>query len=162
MDVPETDFPIGRMETGNTEETSTPCNGEFLRTLFGMATIDHRPVIVSFAGHPSEVSKSAWFGQAWLDGDAELAMGANNYFSLAVFRPNDAGKYRRMKTQFATLHAVMLDDLGGKVAMDRLSLPPTWLLETSPGNHQAGYLLKEPLTDGPLADRLMNAIVATP
>lgn len=53
----------------------------------------------------------------------------------------------------------MLDDLGGKVAMDRLTLPPTWLLETSPGNHQAGYVLREPLTDGLTADRLMNAIV---
>lgn len=160
MDVPETDSPIDQTETGNTEETDAPCNDEFLRTLFGMAAIDHRPVIVSFVGNPSEVSKSAWFGQAWLDGGAELVTDANNYFSLAAFRPNDAGQYRRMKAQFVALHAVMLDDLGGKVAMERLSLPPTWLLETSPGNHQAGYLLKEPLTDGPLADRLMNAIVA--
>ena len=42
----------------------------------------------------------------------------------------------------------MLDDIGTKVAMERLTLPPSWLLETSPGNHQAGYLLREPLTDG--------------
>ncbi len=58
----------------------------------------------------------------------------------------------------------MLDDVGsnegGKVPIERLTLPPTWLLETSPGNHQAGYLLAEPLTDGLAADRLMNAIVA--
>ena len=58
------------------------------------------------------------------------------------------------------LYAVMLDDIGTKVAMERLTLPPSWLLETSPGNHQAGYLLREPLTDGSVADRLMNAIVA--
>ena len=44
--------------------------------------------------------------------------------------------------------------------MERLTLPPSWLLETSPGNCQAGYLLREPLTDGLAADRLMNAIVA--
>lgn len=36
---------------------------------------------------------------------------------------------------------------------------PSWLLETSPGNHQAGYLLRELLRDGTAADRLMNAIV---
>ena len=54
----------------------------------------------------------------------------------------------------------MLDDIGTKVAMERLTLPPSWLLETSPGNYQAGYLLREPLTDGAAADRLMNAIVA--
>jgi hypothetical protein len=38
-------------------------------------------------------------------------------------------------------------------------LSPSWLLETSPENFQAGYLLREPLTDGLAADRLMNAIV---
>jgi hypothetical protein len=54
---------------------------------------------------------------------------------------------------------VMLDDVGSKVAMERLTLPPSWLLETSPGNYQAGYLLREPLCDGLVADRLMNAIV---
>jgi hypothetical protein len=54
----------------------------------------------------------------------------------------------------------MLDDVGSKVSMERLTLQPSWLIETSPGNCQAGYLLHEPLTDGLAADRLMNAIVA--
>jgi hypothetical protein len=77
-----------------------------------------------------------------------LTLGANNYFSLAVFQPDDAGQYRRLKARFHALHAVMLDDIGTKVAMERLTLRPSWLLETSPGNYQAGYLLREPLTDG--------------
>jgi len=54
----------------------------------------------------------------------------------------------------------MLDDVGTKVAMERLTLLPSWLVETSPGNYQAGFLLRDPLTDGSAADRLMNAIVA--
>jgi len=54
----------------------------------------------------------------------------------------------------------MLDDVGTKVAIERLTLPPSWLIETSLGNHQAGYLLREPLADGNAADRMMNAIVA--
>ena len=90
----------------------------------------------------------------------DLPADANNYFSLAVFRPDEAGQYRRQKARFQALHAVMLDDVGSKVPMERLTLPPSWLLETSPGNYQAGYLLREPLTDGLAADRLMNAIVA--
>jgi hypothetical protein len=49
---------------------------------------------------------------------------------------------------------------GSKVALERLTLPPSWLLETSPRNYQAGYLLREPLNDGLVADYLMNAIVA--
>ena len=104
-----------------------------------------------------------WFGRPWqgsTEHSASLPASANNYFSLAVFRPDEAGQYRRQKARFHALHAVMLDDVGTKVAMERLTLPPSWLLETSPGNHQAGYLLREPLTDGAAADRLMNAIVA--
>ena len=43
--------------------------------------------------------------------------------------------------------------------MERLTLDPSWLLETSAGNYQAGYLLEAPLADGKVADRLMDAIV---
>ena len=68
--------------------------------------------------------------------------------------------YRRQRTRFAALHTVMLDDVGTKVSRERLTLPPSWLLETSAGNHQAGYLLRQPLADGDAADRLMDAIVA--
>jgi hypothetical protein len=106
------------------------------------------------------VPKKAWFGRPWASGsNLELSAEANNYFSLAVFRPDEAGQYRRQKARFQALHSVMLDDVGSKVAMERLTLPPSWLLETSPGNYQAGYLLREPLCDGLVADRLMNAIV---
>ena len=54
----------------------------------------------------------------------------------------------------------MLDDVGSKVPRERLTLQPSWLIETSPGNCQAGYLLREPLIHGFTADQLMNAIVA--
>jgi hypothetical protein len=53
----------------------------------------------------------------------------------------------------------MLDDVGNKVAMERMTLPPSWLLETSQDNFQAGYMLRDPLTDGLVADRPMEAIV---
>lgn len=53
----------------------------------------------------------------------------------------------------------MLDDIGSKVKLERLTLQPSWLLETSRGNYQAGYLLDEPLTNIKTADQLMNAII---
>ncbi len=124
---------------------------------------DARPVVVSFEGNPNNVPARVWFGRPWQgspDVSTSLPPGANNYFSLAVFRPDEAGQFRRQKARFQALYAVMLDDIGTKVALDRLTVPPSWLLETSPGNHQAGYLLREPLTDGSVVDRLMNAIVA--
>lgn len=163
MNAPVTFSPPGPVKTDKTDETDLVSNTEFLASVFGGDQTEAHPVVVSFVGNPVNVSKSAWFGRPWsvaTDATMTLPDDANSYFSLAVFRPDEAGQYRRQKTRFVALHAVMLDDVGSKVDMDRLSLPPTWLLETSPGNHQAGYLLAEPLADGAMADRLMNAIVA--
>ena len=151
------------MQTDATEGTCAVGNGEFLLAVFGSEIAGARPVVVSFAGDPTKVPAKAWFGWPWqVEPQAPISLpdSANNYFSLAVFRPDEAGQYRRQKARFDALHAVMLDDVGTKVAMDRLTLPPSWLIETSPGNHQAGYLLHEPLADGSAADRLMSAIVA--
>jgi len=151
-------------KTYKTDKTYFIENDEFLAAVFGTALEDARPVLVSFPGNPANAPKNVWFGTPW-HGNVEipvnLAATANNYFSLAVFRPDETGLYRRRKTQFHALYSVMLDDLGGKVPLERLTLKPSWLLETSPGNFQAGYLLKEPITDGLEADRLMNAIVAS-
>jgi hypothetical protein len=155
-----TDFPPDPPETDKTGETVTVGNDEFLRTLFAGLSGDVAPVVTSFKGNPATVTQGAWKSRRWQDGTTALPAEVNNYFSLSTFRPDDAGEYRRRKAQFVALHVVMLDDIGGKVPMERVTLPPTWLLETSPGNHQAGYLLTEPITDGLLADRLMNAIVA--
>jgi len=151
----------GRIETDKSDKTDSISNSEFLRTLFGGLSEDVCPVVVSFVGNPRNVPPSAWSGRPWRADDATISVpdAANNYFSLAVFRPDDTGRYRRKKRHFHALHAVMLDDIGGKVKMDRLTVRPSWLLETSAGNYQAGYLLQEALTDGGLVDRLMNAIV---
>jgi hypothetical protein len=159
MSAAVTHFPRERAETVRTDKTDTIGNDAFLQAVFGDCGRDTRPVVVSFGGNPTTAPQSAWGGRPWQDADTNLPPGANNYFSLAVFRPDEAGRYRRRKRQFAALHAVMLDDIGGKVPIERLTLEPTWLLETSPDNHQAGYILQAPLTDGALADRLMNAIV---
>jgi hypothetical protein len=153
----------GVVETDKTDKTYSVGNGDFLLAVFGDEYSGARPVVVSIAGNPASVPGKAWLGRPWLgraDQHADLPANANNYFSLAAFQPDEAGRYRRQKTRFQALHAVMLDDVGSKVPLERLTLPPSWLLETSPGNYQAGYLLREPLTDGLAADRLMNAIVA--
>ena len=159
----ETVLPPDPAETDITGETDLVGNGEFLLAVFGGELADARPVVVSFEGNPARTPAKVWFGRPWLgtpEVSASLPTSANNYFSLAVFRPDEAGQFRRRKAHFHSLYAVMLDDIGTKIAMERLTLPPSWLLETSPGNHQVGYLLGEPLADGGVADRLMNAIVA--
>lgn len=150
-------------KTDITDETYKVSNNEFLMSIFGDELGNACPVVVSFQGNPASIARKPWHARPWKNEPEitdTLPPGANNYFSLAVYRPDDEGKYRRKKSQFQALHAVMLDDVGTKVQPARLTLPPTWLLETSPGNHQAGYLLDQPLTDGPMANRLMSAIIA--
>ncbi len=159
---PETVSAVEGQEPGETGETGIVANGEFLRRVFGDEKAEPRPLVVSFEGSPNRVPPRSWVGTPWqagTEGEANLPINANNYFSLATFKPDEAGHIRRQKSRFHALHAFMLDDVGTKVSKERLTLPPSWLLETSPGNHQAGYLLFQPLSDSIAADRLMNAIV---
>lgn len=156
-----TNLTTSSLETDKSDKTITIGNIDFLRMIFGDTSSDERPIIVSFKGSPLDVAKPKWFGKPWTDASIiELPSDANNYFSLARFKPNEIGEYRRKKSQFHTLHAVMLDDIGSKIPVDRLTLEPSWILETSPENFQVGYLLAEPINDSKLADQLMNAIVS--
>jgi len=163
MGVLKTVSPPEPAQTDITGETDPVGNSEFLLAVFGNDLAEARPVVVSFQGNPTSVRAGVWSGKPWQDTPelvVALPADANNYFSLAVFRPDEAGQFRRQKARFRALYAVMLDDIGTKVALERLTLPPSWLLETSAGNHQAGYLLREPIADGSVADHLMDAIVA--
>jgi hypothetical protein len=162
MNSLSTVFSPDLVQTGKTDETDLVNNEAFLVEVFGLDLAEARPLVVSFKGNPASLHRNAWFGRPWIGSSnmaTELPADANNYFSLAVFRPDESGQYRRQKARFQALHAVMLDDVGSKVAMERLTLPPSWLLETSPRICQAGYLLCGPLNDGLVADRLMNTIV---
>jgi len=88
MNAP-TVFPMNPVETERTDETYSVDNSEFLRAVFGDLA-DARPVIVSFEGNPTDSPSKVWFGRPWhasTDVTASLPASANNYFSLAVFRP---------------------------------------------------------------------------
>ena len=136
-------------------------NDAFLEAVFRNVAGDQRPMCCSFNGHPGKVSSEKWFARPWVIGKTIFASQENNYFTLACFNSDLEGKYRRQKRNFAAQHALMLDDIGTKaVKFDRLTLPPSWLLETSPENFQAGYIFREPIVDGAIADRLMKSIIA--
>lgn len=145
-------------KTVKSDKTDFVDNNNFLRAVFGGKLHEVCPLIVSFSGNPKTVSSNKWSARPWNE-DFPFVIEHNNYFSLSTFKPDDSGKYRRIKTSFYALYAIMLDDVGTKVGIDRLTLPPSWLLETSPGNYQAGYLLIEPLTKIKSAEQLMNAII---
>lgn len=152
-------FEKERQETNKTDKTDIESNYDFLRGIFRDMKEDKKPVLVFFSGNPNTVPKHAWSGREWDPSAPDLPHTHNNYFALSTYSPNNMGEYRRKKEQFYACHAFMLDDIGTKIPMDRLTLPPSWLIETSKGNHQAGYILETPVTDPKFADRILKAII---
>ena len=135
-------------ETDLTDVTYFPAsNAEFLAAIFKGLTEPHRPFVLGFAGKPKD--RKAWGGDAYRPDKISSDTPAFNwYFSLAVFAP-DADGYRRREKDCAAVFGVMLDDLGTKaLPLDRLdACPPSYIIETSPGNFQAGYLFDKPCCD---------------
>lgn len=135
-------------QTDKSDITDSPAsNSDFLSAIFTGLTDPHRPFVLGFAGKPKD--RKAWGGDAWRVGKISSdAPGNNWYFSLAVYAPAEDGYHRREKDCTA-VYGVMLDDLGTKaLPLARLdACPPSYVIETSPGNYQAGYLFTEPCTD---------------
>jgi len=145
--------------TTETCNTCNTCNTDFMSAVFQVLPDLAQSMFVTFPGDPRTVKASAWYARPWQAGSV-TPDGANNLFAMGSYYPGGDGQVRRKKTHFAALHAVMLDDLGSKVPLERVTLPLSWLIETSPGNHQGGFILSEIIIDAAGADRLMNAIIA--
>lgn len=135
-------------QTDITYITDSPAtNGDFLSAIFQGLAEPQRPFVLGFAGKPKD--RKAWGGDAYLEGRSATDNAAFNwYFSLAVYNPADDG-YHRRERDCAAVFGVMLDDLGTKaLPLNRLdACPPSYIIETSEGNFQAGYLFKAPVTD---------------
>ena len=136
-------------------------NDEFLQAIFKDVPENQHSLVAGFLGHPATVPSGNWFARPYLPGETLFDPEKNNYFSIATFYPDSEGKYRRRKKNFKAQHVAVLDDICTKAAgLERLTLRPSYLLETSPGNYQAGYIFKEPIVKGSIADRLMKSIIA--
>ena len=151
-------------KTDLSDESDPSCisNADFLSAIFSSLEGDARPMVCGFAGHPRKNSGGGWVGQPWVPGETVAASpGKNWYFSLATYTPDEDGRYERKKKNFSALFAIMLDDIGTK-AKDRSrldALPPSWLIETSPGNYQAGYIFDTPVSDQGVAEDLIEALI---
>ncbi len=151
------DFLATVKETYKTDETYTLTNNDFLMGIFGNELGDNLPLWITIQGDPNK-SKS-WSGFPWRNTSYNLASSQNNYFTLSSYKKDEKGRYRRTKKQFVSCHAFLLDDIGTKVPVERLILRPSWLIETSDGNYQAGYILKTPISDSEYAEKVLNAII---
>lgn len=143
-------------KTFATCETCNLSNEDFLAVIFDNLPEGARAGVVSFAGNPHSAAKGAWYAHP---APALMPDSHNNYFTISSYFNDETGQFRRTKKTFAAMHVVMLDDLGVKVDISKVSLPLSWLIETSAGNYQGGYILAEPLGDAAASDRLMKGII---
>ena len=134
--------------TDLTDVTYLPTtNAEFLIAIFQGLTEPTRPFVLGFPGNPND--HKAWRGDAWCAEKGKVDNPALNwYFSLAAYKPTD-DRYDRRERNCAAIYGVMLDDLGTKaLPLSRLdACPPSYVIETSDNNFQAGYLLASPVTE---------------
>lgn len=83
------------------------------------------------------------------------------YYSTATAYadPEDGRLYNR-KALFKRLHVVVLDDIGSKVNFADLpeDLIPTYIVETSKGNFQYGYVLVKPISILEQAEMLIQLV----
>lgn len=132
----------------------------FLSSAFKALPQGARPWVAGFRADPYH-PKAHWGGSP-VNGRIPdfIEPKANCYLAVSSFKAGADGRIHRRKDNFAALHLVMVDDVGTKVPVGAITLDPSYLLETSPGNHQAGYLLSEPVTDRALAESVIDALVA--
>jgi len=140
--------PSSRKQTDQTNVTNSAItNEQFLAAVFKDMPEPLLPFVLGFPGKPKD--RRAWGGEAWRAGKTSTADPALNwYFTLAAYGPADDGYHRQEKFCRAVC-GVMLDDLGTKaLPLERLAgFQPSYVIETSVGNYQAGYLFTQPQTD---------------
>lgn len=138
-------------EAALTGEGDSPqvTNAEFISAIFLGLPDGVSPAVCSKAGDPE---KGAWFAQR--ADSVILSTENNNYLALSTFRPCDDDSFKVRKDQVVACYGLMLDDLGTKAPFEQLGdFQPSCLIETSPGNHQALILFKEPVTDLALLEK---------
>lgn len=132
-------------------------NAEFVNAVFPNTPKNIFPATCTKAGDPSQ---GGWPAVRANKTMALLSDNSNNYINCSSFKNDLNGSFYARKGNFAACHFLLLDDLGGKVPLSRLDkFESSWLIETSPGNYQAGIILDNPLTDFDQAEQLLNAII---
>ncbi len=128
-------------------------NNDFMSEVFGELPPGESPFVIEVEGDPNQAS---WHqGEGWRSSSLAQSCVTNNYYTLATFTPDSTQKFRRTKDKFARCYGIYLDDVGTKsTPLNALPLEPSYVIETSPGNYQVGYLFSTPCEDLQLLERL--------
>jgi len=130
-------------------------NHEFLAAHRLMNELSDGDVSVQWICHFQGVYGS-WAGKVYNPNENLEFPQDNTYFCISLLKPIN-GKIERKKEYFAALPCIVLDDIGTKALPP--DLKPSWIIETSPGNQQWGYLLCKPITNITEADAVIKAII---
>jgi|GEM_PF-3191704 len=152
-------------------------NSEFLQAIFGREF--KSALVAAFPDDPGNIEKDrrpiCWSAK-WFQAAGDLPPGTNQYFCISTFQPLEKTvapatdgdvqprvvlKAARRKSLFKSCRCIVLDDVREKLDVEIAArLPkPSWVLETSEGNEQWGYVLKTPETNRHLIDAVFDALI---
>ena len=135
-------------------------NSEFMAAIFVDLLPEERPIVAEVFG--DEIIRNPSFSGAkgWAHGHDFSSGDINHYFTLSTYHPED-GNYKRTKDRFWCAHGIYFDDIGTKgESFGRMNAcRPSYLIETSPGNYQAGYLFDKPVGNLREVEGLIDAAV---
>ena len=119
----------------------------FLTLVFHAPVLDDECVLTwstsARPGYPVPLKKL-------LDTLGRVSMPRALYYGTSTCVPTEARELRNRIDLFKRLHVVVLDDIGTKVDLNTLPealREATYVIETSPGNYQYGYVLEQPIDD---------------
>jgi len=137
-------------------------NNEFLTAIFGNDTAWVH--VTDFPYDPTNIPKdkhlAAWKGDYY--SRYYFQPNTNQYFTISAFYCDDQQQARRRKALFRYTPVVVLDDVREKLSINEVSkLPqPSWILETSAGSEQWGYILDTPCTERFKVENLLDGLVS--
>lgn len=128
-------------------------NEQFLAAVFGNRWGD--ALVAYFLGDPEKGAD--WRVYPAANVLAVMTASHNNYWDVSLPQPGGG----RTGRDFAALYAIVIDDWKVKVdpatIEQLLGRPPSYVIETSPGNFHAGWFV-EPLTDRAWVNGLLRAL----
>lgn len=132
-------------------------NEKFIDLIFRNSPDRVYPAICS---KPQNPENGAWIAKSVNKTIPALPIESNNYVNCSSFNLAEGSLFNVRKENFHALHFLLLDDIGTKIQWEKLAgFDLSWLLETSPGNYQAGIILDKPITVCEEAERLVDAFV---
>lgn len=139
-----------------------PSNSEFLEALFGEdAPWVH---VTDFTHDPDHIPPGqelrAWRGNYF--SRYRFQPISNQYFTISNFYADENDQARRRKNLYRHTPVIVLDDVKEKLSLAQVGkLPlPSWIMETSPGSEQWGYILDVPCTERARVENLLDGLVA--